>query len=416
MVSEVSELAYKDLIVALEELFAEGEAGATARERSAFDLMAGPSKAPIVLFGAGRVGRKTVTGLRKAGIEPIAFVDNDARLWNTSVEGVKVLSPAEAAKRHGDQATFVITIWRGEATDRMSQREAQLRSLGCRYVVTFPPLFWKHAEAFLPHYAVDLPHRVHQQADDVRRAGRLWSDDASRSEYLAQLRWRLLGEFDALYRPVQHTMYFPLDLCPLTDHEVFVDCGAYDGDSVRSFLDQSKKSFQRIYSFEPDPANFEKLEKDVALRPERESITLQRAAVGAHTGTVTFSGDGNEASSVGKGGMVVDCVTLDQVLSGTQPTYIKIDIEGAELDALNGARGIIQRYSPVLAVCTYHVQDHLWKIPLLIQSINPNYSFFLHPHLVEGWDLVCYAIPKSRLRFASKAGCVERASSGDGYP
>ena len=225
--------------------------------------MAGPSKDLIVLFGAGRIGRKTLIGLRKASIEPIAFVDNDARLWNTSVDGVKVLSPEEAARRHGGQATFVVTIWRGEATDRMAQREAQLRSLGCRYVVAFPMLFWKHAEV-LPHYAVDLPHRVHQQADDVRRVCHLWSDDASRSEYLAQLRWRLLGEFDALYSPVQHTMYFPLDLCPLTDHEVFIDCGAFDGDSIRSFLDQPKKSFQRIYSFEPDPANFAKLEQEVS--------------------------------------------------------------------------------------------------------------------------------------------------------
>ncbi len=408
MISEVSGLADQDLTAALEGLFAEGEAKATAREHSAFDLMAAPStggpKDQIVLFGAGRVGRKTVAGLRKVGIEPIAFADNDVRLWNTSVEGVDVLSPEEAARRHGDQATFVITIWRGEATDRMAEREAQLRSLGCRHVVPFPALFWKYAEAFLPHYAVDLPHRVHQQAEDVRRAGRLWSDDASRSEYLAHLRWRLLGEFDALYHPVQHMMYFPPDLCVLSDHEVFVDCGAYDGDSIRSFLDKTKNSFQRIYSFEPDPANFEKLEKEVSLRPERESITLQRAAVGAQSGTVTFSGDGNEASSVGKGDMVVDCVTLDQVLSGTQPTYIKIDIEGAELDALNGARGMIQRYSPVLAICSYHVQDHLWKIPLLIDSINPNYSFFLRPHLVEGWDTVCYAIPKSRLRSLSNAG------------
>jgi len=396
MVSARTGLADNDLTMALEELFAEGEAGAMARERSAFDLLAGPSKDRIVLFGAGNLGRKTLAGLRQVGIEPVAFTDNNARLWNTHVNGMPVLSPDEAAGRYGNEATFVITIWRGEAPDPMAERESQLRSLGCRYVVTFQPLFWKHAEIFLPHYAVDLPHRVHQQADDVRRAGRLWSDDASRSEYLAQLRWRLFGEFDALHNPVQHTIYFPLELCPLTDHEVFVDCGAYDGDSLRSFLDQPKKSFQRIYSFEPDPANFEKLEKDVSLRPERESITLHRAAVGARVGTVQFSAGGNESSHIGKGDMV-NLVTLDRALSGTQPTYIKMDIEGAEVDALNGAREIIRQYSPVLAICSYHLQNHLWRIPLLIQSINPNYSFFLRPHLVEGWDLVCYAIPKSRL-------------------
>jgi FkbM family methyltransferase len=388
-------ISEKELDAALDELFAEGEAGAIAREKAAFDKAAGPSK-DLILFGAGHFGRRTLSGLRKAGIGPAAFVDNDTRLWNTSVEGLGVLAPEVAAQRYGEQSTFVITIWRGEGPDRMAQREAQLRSLGCRYVTTFLPLFWKYAEVFLPHYPADLPHKVHQQADEVRRASHLWSDDASRSEYLAQVRWRLLGDF-ALPAPVEHTTYFPLELCPLTDHEVFVDCGAYDGDSIRSFLEQTKRAFQRVYSFEPDPANFRKLEEEVSLRPERESIQLQCAAVGAQSGTVTFSGDGNEASSVGKGEMVVNCVALDEALSGAQPTYLKMDIEGAELDALNGARGIIQRHSPVLAICSYHVQNHLWKIPLLIQSINPNYSFFLHPHLLEGWDLVCYAIPDSRL-------------------
>jgi FkbM family methyltransferase len=386
-----------ELTAALDELFAEGEAAATVRERSAFDLAAAPFKESIVLFGAGNVGRRTLAGLRKAGIEPLAFADNDERLWNTSLQGVEVLSPTEAARRHGNHATFVITIWRGEATDRMSQREQQLRSLGCQHVVPFQRLFWKYPDAFLPNYAVDLPHKVHQQADEVRRVGQMWSDDESRGEYLAQVRWRLLGDFEALYSPVQHAMYFPLELCPLIDGEVFVDCGAYDGDSIRSFLDQCKGNFRGIYSFEPDPANFRKLEEQVALCPERDSITLQCAAVGDHAGTVTFSGDGTESSSVGKGEMVVNCVTLDETLREAEPSYIKIDIEGAELEALNGAREIIRRSSPVLAICTYHLQNHLWKIPLLIQSINPNYSFFLRPHLVEGWDLVCYAIPKSRL-------------------
>src|SRR5271154_3514050 len=131
MVSEAKRLSDNYMTKTLDELFAEGATKATARERSAFDLMAGPSKDLIVLFGAGRVGRKTLAGLRKIGVEPIAFVDNDARLWNTVVEGLEVVSPQEAAQRHGDRATFVITIWRGEATDRMAGRESQLRSLGC---------------------------------------------------------------------------------------------------------------------------------------------------------------------------------------------------------------------------------------------------------------------------------------------
>ena len=128
MVAGANGFSDKDLTVALEELFTDGEAGATAREGAAFDLAAGPSPHRIVLFGAGHFGRRTLSGLRKAGIEPIAFADNNPRLWNTSVEGVEVISPQEAAQRHGEQATFVITIWGGEGADRMPQREAQLRA------------------------------------------------------------------------------------------------------------------------------------------------------------------------------------------------------------------------------------------------------------------------------------------------
>jgi hypothetical protein len=96
--------------------------------------------------------------------------------------------------------------------------------------------------------------------------------------------------------------------------------------------------------------------------------------------------------------MVVDLVCLDEALSGVEPTYIKMDIEGAELDALTGARGIIERYTPVLAICSYHLQNHLWKVPLLIRSFSDKYEFLLRPHFLEGWDLVTYAIPKHRLR------------------
>ena len=391
-------LSDQELTAALDELFVEGEVGARTRERSAFDLLAGSSAKPMVLFGAGQLGRMTLAGLRKVGIEPIAIADNNRRLWNTRVEGVETLSPGEAAARYGAHANFIVTIWGGSGTERMAEREAHLRRLGCHNIIPFQTLFWRHPELWLPHYGVDLPHKVQQQQSEVREAGRMWFDDASRAEYLAQLRWRLFGDFNGLPDPVAHATYFPLDLCPLIDQEVFVDCGAYDGDTIRSFCKESKDSFAYIFGFEPDPANFIKLSKSRSTLPRQESISLQRAAVGASSGTVTFSADGSAASHVGGGDIVVDCVSLDETLSGAGPTYIKMDIEGAELDALTGARNIIERHSPVLAICSYHLQNHLWKVPLLIKSLNDRYRFFLRPHFLEGWDLVTYAIPKHRLR------------------
>jgi FkbM family methyltransferase len=390
-------LSDKELTAALDDLFAEGEAGARVRESTAYDLAAGLEKKPLVLFGAGQLGRMALAGLRKVGIEPVAFADNSPRLWNTRVDRVETLSPEDAAARYGGQANFVVTIWGGAGTERMAQREAHLRSLGCRNVISFQSLFWKHAELLLPHYGVDLPHKVHLQRDEVEEVGHMWFDDASRAEYLAQLRWRLLGDFDALPDPVAHATYFPADLCRLNNQEVFVDCGAYDGDTIQSFLEQTKNTFSGIYAFEPDPANFVRLQERLSLLPQHDSITLQCAAVGASAGSVTFSASGNQASHIGGSGMLVDLVKLDDVLSEANPTYIKMDIEGAELDALNGARGIIRRHSPVLAICTYHLQNHLWKIPLLIQSFSGEYNFFLRPHFLEGWDLVLYAIPNHRL-------------------
>jgi hypothetical protein len=95
--------------------------------------------------------------------------------------------------------------------------------------------------------------------------------------------------------------------------------------------------------------------------------------------------------------MKVDCAPLDQILSAEVPTYIKLDIEGAEMDALKGAAGLIRQHKPVLAVSVYHQQDHLWRIPLYLKTLFPGYQFFLRPHNEEAWDLICYAIPEERV-------------------
>ena len=393
-------LGRASLTNAARELLVEGRAGAVKREESAFDAAAEGRTDSLVLFGAGNLGRKTLAGLRTIGIEPLAFTDSNPRLWDNPVEGLVVLPPAEAARLYGTTSTFVITIWTGEGYDRMGSRVRQLHSLGCRRVIPFTLLFWKFAELFLPHYAVDLPHKVHDQGEDTLRACELWSDDASRFEYLAQLRWRLLSDFDTLPDPVRETTYFPRDLFTLNEREVFIDCGAYDGDTIRSFLERPNGPSGRIFAFEADPNNFARLESTVAMLPQQVSIEVNNQAVGSSNGSVLFCASGNEASYVSpiSGDIRVDCVALDQALEGVDPTYIKMDIEGAELDALAGSAQLVKRCSPVLAICCYHRQDHLWKIPLLIQSLNPDYRFYLRPHLLEGWDLVCYAVPADRIK------------------
>ena len=102
--------------------------------------------------------------------------------------------------------------------------------------------------------------------------------------------------------------------------------------------------------------------------------------------------------------IALTCVTLDENLGDihTMPTYIKMDIEGSELDALAGARNIIKKEMPILTICLYHRYDDLWRIPLFIHSLADDYRLFLRPHEIEGWQLVCYAVPNHRLKILRK--------------
>ncbi len=369
-------------------------------ETSAFDNLAGGAGKPLVLFGAGGIGRKTLAGMRKHGIEVLAFADNNPAAWGKTIEGVKVLSVVDAAAAYGKTAVFVITIWKGEATDRMGDHQRQLEKLGCTSIIPFGYLYWKYPETFLPHYSLNSPHHVYEQREDVTHAFALLSDEASRREYLAQIRWRALLDFDSLPDPVKDQIYFPKDIVKPLPDELFIDCGAFDGDTLQHFINARRGQFAGVVAFEPDPKNYLALEKYVASLADavRGKIAIHQAAVGAKTGKVYFNAQGNEASFVGAGDLEVNCLPLDTVLAGRKVTHLKMDIEGSEPDAILGAKNTIAQSRPILSVCVYHQQDHLWRIPLLIDSMVQDYRYFLRPHLLEVWDLVLYAIPAERLK------------------
>ncbi len=230
---------HSDLITleqSLQELLSEDISSAINREQTAFDKFASPFSKKLVLFGAGGLGRKTLAGLRKVGIEPLSFVDNNVSLWGHKVDGIEVLDPKLAAQRYADHATFVVCIWRAGGGHRLNHTRQQLIELGCTRVVSFALLFWKYPDIFLPYYAIDLPHQLLPHAEEITRTLTLWNDEPSRREYLAQVRWRLQMDFDGLPSPVAHEQYFPEDLFRLSKNEVFVDCGAYDGDLLRAFF------------------------------------------------------------------------------------------------------------------------------------------------------------------------------------
>lgn len=347
-----------------------------------------------VLFGAGLLGKLVLNGLRSMGIEPLGFADNNSSLWGKIIDGLPVYPPQNAADIFRNKAIFVVTVYTNQSVIK------QLRRLGVESV-SFAKLAWHYPNAMLPHCALNLPHQIFQEADQIRKAFLLWSDHSSQEEFIIQLKWRtsLEGEEMPLHLPADQ-IYFPLDILTLQPNESFVDCGAFDGDSSFEFMKLSKNQFNMIWAIEPDPLNFDKLRNKFAQldKSTTSKIKILNIVIGSEREKVTFNVTGTVTSSLGKGKHTLESTTLDNILEGTSPTYIKMDIEGAELRALNGAKNVIKNNLPILAICAYHQQDHLWKIPLLIKSISDQYKFFLRRYADECWELVCYAIPKERLR------------------
>jgi FkbM family methyltransferase len=381
----------------LEQLLGEDPVAAHERESTSLDRTAAPYDGRLVLFGAGRLGRKVLAALQGTGLQVVGFADNNSSLWGTRIDGVRVLQPGEAAGCYGRSAAFLVCIFAAEAVGRMQNRIEELRALGCETAVSFVPAMWKRPEILLPHWAVDLPTRILLHANEIRQCARLFSDERSMQEFLAQVKWRLFGDFSVLPAAESGLQYFADDLfCPIDD-EVFVDCGAFDGDTLKAFLRQSQGKFRRAICFEPDQSNFEKLKHYANSLPEaiRDRIDVWPFAVGAVDRVARFAAAGDTSSRVGTGASEVTCVSLDCSLKESTPTFLKFDIEGAEPDALFGAKRTISSASPVLAVCLYHAPDHLWRLPLLIDQISPGYGHFLRPYK-EVWELVGYAVPENR--------------------
>jgi FkbM family methyltransferase len=376
----------------LDQLLDESIESIISREKTAFDSLTQNTR-DVLIFGAGNVGKRALFGLKRNGYNVLGFIDNNQKLHGKQIKGTGVFSPDDAFQKFGGDVVIVIGIHCGEASGLMSQRIAPLKLLGFKKIAHYGLFAWKYPEGLLPYYSLDLPSKVQTEREKVYKAFDLLDDDRSRKIYVDHIEWRLTLNFDVLPTPVEETIYFNEKLLKSNPDEVLVDGGAYTGDTIKSFVEGfGKEGFSKALCFEPDPDNFAKLrEFTECLGKKGGAVQAFPFALGNKEDDIYIELSGI-SSRVSVNGILVKCKKIDNIdFQGSFPTFIKLDLEGFEIPALQGAAQIIAEKMPTLVICSYHKQNDIWEIPLSINALNPNYKFRYAQHLSDGWDLVLYA-------------------------
>lgn len=180
--------------------------------------------------------------------------------------------------------------------------------------------------------------------------------------------------------------YFNTGICTVCTGEHFVDGGAFDGDTIVEL--RNEESNCHITAFEPDARNYQALQEKYQADP---SVTLINAGLWNSDGTVHFSGNRQTGSFIDQEGDIsIDVVKLDSAVD-TKVDFIKMDIEGAELEALAGCKRIITEQKPKLAICIYHKYDDLWKIPLYVKQLVPEYHISIRHQSNYSIETVMFA-------------------------
>jgi FkbM family methyltransferase len=370
-----------------EELLERSLADRTLADNPAPELVRG---ARVAVYGAGNVGREVAKLLAARGVVVNRMVDARAAQLR-SMDGISVVPPDTP---HDASMPVVIAAFNREADPRAIHRV--MRASGAARIIDFLELHARFSSVLGDRYWLVSQQELRSYAAAMRDGLGRWADGPSRERYARLLAYRLTGNPALLPKPAGGIPYRPADLPSPEGAARFVDGGAFDGDTIRAWR-EAGVPVEYYWGFEPDPDNFAALAKwwDASTRPKVEH-ELVRAALGARMGTARFAAGSGEASALGAGGtsasIDVAVCALDAVIGTASPTEVKLDIEGAEPEALDGARAMILRAHPRLAVCVYHRCDHLWSIPEWISGLDAGYSLHLRAHAHSGFDAVAYGL------------------------
>ena len=234
-----------------------------------------------------------------------------------------------------------------------------------------------------------------ERLDDFLKLADRFDDDFSRLTLFGNLLFRLTYDRDHIVRSSPTDEYFSGWSDASTFHlgarEHFVDCGAYQGPIVQKFLGATAYRYESITAFEPDRLNFEKLQR-VSTHPLHDYRPVNRAVSSKHE-KLRFKEMGTMSSHISTdGGVEVEAIRLDDELD--KLTFLKMDVEGFETDALKGAQHLLSTQRPRAAICVYHYAHCILRVMEQFDAAVEDYHFRLRHHLGGYYyDLVLYASP-----------------------
>jgi len=341
---------------------------------------------PIWLFGAGKFAQDVYATLQANQFTIRGFIETHPQ--RTELLGVPVLSLEKVAFAPEDQLVIAIH----NRTAPLDQLANRARAHG--FVnITYPwDIHRQFSEQLGWRFWLSGPEQLLAGLDHLKALHHRLADDESRRCLYRIVAFRL--GLDSSYGSFQHDLvqYFnPLTLAALPERPLsYIDGGAFDGDSLLQLA--TRHPIAQAYCFEPDPENYRKLLNRLQTSP----FPVQCLPLGLmHTYQVlSFAGGQGEGGTLsGEGNIHVACVALDDLLPNTAVDFIKLDVEGAEIQALHGASRLIEKHRPTLAISLYHRPEDLWAIPEALDSIYPSYRLFIRQHYFNSFESVLYAIP-----------------------
>lgn len=338
----------------------------------------------IFLYGAGRRGKAAISNLELFGFADrvLGFIDDSGN--SSEYCGKPVYSASQIAEEYKRDGAFIITTY---AINNMT-RNLMKNGIPAQNIFYF-------AELLIDD--VDFGTFT-RNSEKIRKVYHLLQDDFSRYIYKSIFEIYANGNVEILSRTQGECQYYPvadkndrIDSFVLSEQEIFVDCGAYTGDTIEVFKNHTKDKFKRIYAFEPEINNCNIMESKFA---EDDRIKIYPYGNWSTDGALRFrEGKGTTSEIAEDGNCEIQVRKLDSVIAPDDVvTFIKMDIEGSEKEALNGGQEIIRKYKPKLAICIYHKLEDLWEIPLLIHKLDPEYKLYIRNYTDRLDETVCYAV------------------------